>query len=301
FFTVFVVASILYALYDVMMVRRWEFTFPVDYTSITNCSRCGCIAMKKQHYIILATPRSGSTMLNYILCQHPDIGCTNEPLHNKLELLPRDLVGDSLDNIMRYLLRSVHKLDCNKVYGFKVFTDHLYEANIPLKDLIRILNKPKIILLYRKNILESFVSMKISQRTQIWNIHLDGPRRNLHLPPQNVTLTWGGYALWRSKIEKRWIEPLKEFNTYPNNMKTMVTYTDLTENRDVVIPKLVKFLGFKPQYFSPMNIKLNPESLEDKIANYGEFMAQLEKHNVSMYLDVAQMLRSIHKTNASKH
>ncbi|CAH1772505.1 unnamed protein product [Owenia fusiformis] len=149
FFTVFVVASIFYVLYAVMMVRRWEFTFPVDYTSITNCSRCGCTAMKKQHYIILAIPRSGSTMLNDIICQHPDIGCTDEPLHIE-ELLPRGLMGASSDNVMQYLLQSVHKLDCNKVYGFKVFTDHLYEANIPLKDLIRILNKPKIILLTEK-------------------------------------------------------------------------------------------------------------------------------------------------------
>ncbi|CAH1791932.1 unnamed protein product [Owenia fusiformis] len=274
---------------------RWTIQLDDDHPlmRLTGCGKCGCKVGEKKHYIMLTIPRSGSTMLHNIICQHPNISCIDEPLHKK-ELKPRGLFGDPIDSIMQHLHKSVNKLDCYQMHGAKIFTEHLSDANISLYDVIKTLKQPKIVLLYRRNILDSFVSLKSSQHSRIWNtfksespktVPFNGPKMKPP-PTQNISLSYKEFEHWRNLMKVTWKKPLKVFHNYTNHLKTVVTYTDITENGHETIPKLFKFLGFESEYFEPLTFKQNPHSLEQKIPNYSEFMTQLKENNISMYLDV---------------
>ena len=109
-------------------------------------------------FIILSEPRTGSTYLYSLLNCHAHVSCEGELLNHVYG--PRD---DPIGDVNRRLS------DLSQpVVGFKIFPEDLLYHQLSLIELVRRLDVKWVIVLWRENFLEMYVSLRIAQRTGVW-------------------------------------------------------------------------------------------------------------------------------------
>lgn len=138
--------------------------------------------MKK--FIILSQARSGSTLLNESIMQHPDLNVFGEIFnYHRGSSLFADKEGS---NILPHkeLKRLCSRENCIKAHneydGFKLLLCHVHN------DVKSYLKESLIILLRRKNLLARYVSHFVAQNTGIWvaEEHYQG---SVRINPKNAT------------------------------------------------------------------------------------------------------------------
>jgi hypothetical protein len=124
-------------------------------------------------YIILASPRSGSTFLVDQLNRSADLVCRGEILNPRYGVYG-DLTRSPPRRIALHIIATFHSLSVIfssvRAVGAKFFHDHLtmYGGSVCLGWLLGILDHPKVIFLRRENLLESYISLNIAFNTDIW-------------------------------------------------------------------------------------------------------------------------------------
>jgi LPS sulfotransferase NodH len=119
----------------------------------------------KVRFVIVSGPRTGSTWLKSQLCTHPDILCHDEVLlahfRRTRQPPPADIALGLLDEAFSSSYAFV---------GCKIHYEQLPEPPA-IDSFLR--NKTKTLHLIRRNILDIYLSKKISNRTKIWHVRDD--------------------------------------------------------------------------------------------------------------------------------
>ena len=218
-----------------------------------------------QKFIILSTPRTGSTLLQAYLNQHPGIFCQGEIYntdHLKLHGKPQKIKREQQEDVIKFLYTYGFGLHFAKLkaVGFKLFYRHFSKQN-RLWEHIAADTSIKIIHLNRENYLKTLVSHKIARKTNQWHDFKQRTGQN-----KSVTISKEELLQKHHQLRNAYQNSEKMFADHP--MLT-VKYSELTQKPDETMNAVFSFLCLKSHRIQPSGIvKQNPEPLKNLISNY---------------------------------
>jgi hypothetical protein len=157
----------------------------------------------------------------------------------------------------------------NRFVGSKFLTHQFGEVDIRFGDVIELLQFPKVIVIYRENALESYVSLQIAQKNGIW---------------------YSESGVNRETIEReRWRACLDVLDDdYPVHF---VTFERMTSDPQATLAEVFEFLGLEPCHVHSGSVRQNPLALEEKISNYRELNITGERDHGAPELNVQALRR----------
>ncbi|RWS06868.1 uncharacterized protein B4U79_00388, partial [Dinothrombium tinctorium] len=226
-------------------------------------------------FLILASPRSGSTLLTNFLKSSYEIDVAGELLNsnNSIEEHP-----------LNYLKREWRKMT-KKMKGFKLFPEQLVERNIRFDDLINTLDVKTVVVIWRKNILEQFVSLEIAEKTGVWHT-FDSPTTT-----EKIILNEDKLQDYVS-IQKQYWRMIAE--QWPLRVAPVfVNYEDLIQNTSSELKRifdalLCEFDGEVPPAYSA---KQNPAPLCEKVINWNELSETAKNIELNYENFLSELLR----------
>lgn len=227
-------------------------------------------------FIIVAAQRTGSTMIRLSLDSHPSVRCFGEEFHRKrkLEQCYRSYIKKSFRRKALHYLWSrqpvseyldwLYEQAAYDTIGFKLLYS---QANLNpwVMGYVR-RHRIRVVHIVRKNVLKKLVS-KIAKRSDGVSHSMQevADRRPVHVPVRTL--------IFRLKrISKRDADWTRRLSALPY---LKVSYEDFVSNPETP-KKILDFIGVdrdQPLH-SPLK-KLNPDRLEDIVANYEEVRERL--------------------------
>ena len=237
-----------------------------------------------RRFVIVSMMRTGSNLLQQklnaidgVIC-HGELLNQNEGVHPSLRHLTEGqspVVRPSLrtENPGEYLDAILDRTPAEHT-GFRIFPGH---HNPTLKALVEDPSVHKIILC--RNLLESYVSLRLAQQNNQWIINHAGTRKPW-VPVQIEPNEFKNYALRISAYYYHVISRcyLTGQQTTPINYKQI--------NDQETIDRLLQVFGGNRTYKAAAvtALRQNPEPLEQKIKNYAEIVKLLKQLDVADWL-----------------
>lgn len=230
--------------------------------------------MDYKKFIILGGPRTGSSYLSSLLRSHSQMVSYHELFHDS-DVITGYRKYDQSKNLnlkktrnndpKSFLDQFVFKgySDQIKMVGFKILHSQAKDNLKLVWDYLKQCPDLKIIFIWRKNILKSLVSLKISYLTDKWII-TDPSQSTDNLW---VRLNYKSCRMYFQMIDSAVAEYTKLFN---KNKKLTVHYEDLVDNLDSELIKIQKFLDVKPETLGSRLKKQNNRKLSEVLLNYSE-------------------------------
>ena len=221
-------------------------------------------------FLVLSSGRSGSTLLMQYLKCHPSISCSyTEPLHEET-LASEGLTGSNVTSstLINYLL--AHLLSWRRYSGCKIFCHQLELYRIPLAELLTALCDPPVVVLYRENLLETFVSLQLAFKTDVW--YSDEEREDC----ATVEVDFDEYRHYAETEFRRWKSILSTFATRKQNRLYFLSYEELSEKKEEILAEVFSFLRLPPCKTVAFSRKQNPADLAKKIPNFEELKEKLD-------------------------
>jgi len=210
-------------------------------------------------FVILSSGRSGSTFLIQLLNCHPEIVCKGELL-NRNYLQVHNLHGANSRVLINYILAS---LIPSKFWlpftGFKLFNEQLEFCSLHLKDLLTALFYPRMIVLYRESMLETYVSLQIAFKTDVWYSESNDIS-------EKTKIDWQEFVDYAKTEKARWKRSMMELSM--NNEVLFVSYEELIGDMNKTMARIFKFLNLDMCHVEAASKKQNPLPLQEKIINY---------------------------------
>jgi len=208
-------------------------------------------------FIILARSRTGSTFLEKLLNDHPNIQCEGELLNNLSGRSPKNIINSFFSNKQTSTLAA----------GYKIFYYHpndsdseeVWNLHLKLKNL-------KVIHLKRSNILRTVLSKQIASKTKQWSINNNSEKipieqKQIKLSIDESIEEFEKTRNWENDFDLK----------FKNHSLIEITYENLTSNTQKELEKVANFLKVKPFKTFKTSIKRqNTEPLEQIITNYQE-------------------------------
>ena len=226
----------------------------VKFSKITKNKLFGHKKYKK--FVVISRSRTGSTLLMALLNKHTNIICEGE--------LFKNLDNKSCAEIWHTLYNSKNKKI--KQVGFKLFYYHPFDEDKSVWDFIKKDTDISIIHLTRKNLLKSYVSQKIGEKTKQWTENVNRPH-NFDVSSKQIVLDF-----------KECLETFETISTFETNARQTfndreiieVTYEDLSTDYSQVMSRVLKQLNLPNEELVTVLKKQNPEPLKKLILNYEE-------------------------------
>ena len=227
--------------------------------------------------LVLSSGRSGSTLLVNSLAFHPRISIQGELLEEEAtKTLPKD--PSRLLTYIQASLFTIRNLFAFDAWpfvaysGFKIFNEQLERTGIALPSLIDAMNRPKVIVLYRRSLLETFVSLENAFRTKEWFRAPDDPLVRKAKP---LHVDWDRFVEFATTERRRWSTSLRALNACPVD-KLFVSFEDLVENQDNELARIFSHLHLEPCEVGVVSVRQNPGRLCDKVANFDEIRRRMD-------------------------
>ena len=248
-------------------------------------------------FVIFTLPRTGSTLLSKSLNRHPEIFCDDEIFHfsfrdyfspNQFHFLKLRFLPKKINYITNYpftylrLKKFLDRYFTNKpgenfkARGFKL----MYYQTFYMPGLVSYLKKNniKIILLLRENILRNALSDLRARATGIYHNQDDNEEERsglekLHVDIKELQQKMNGIVQQNKKLAEV-VSNMDHINIYYEDF----TYWDKTMNN------IEGFLHVSAAAISAGAKKLNPDDLEDMIANYDEVENWLKQNNYAEFI-----------------
>lgn len=229
-------------------------------------------------FIILSSARSGSTLLVHLLNCHNSIKCYGELL-NRDELRKRNIKYTNRMDIVRHIMARLLPWNPFLPYtGFKLFNEQLEYCDISINMILHYLHNPPLIILYRKSLMELYVSLKIAELNNVWSSETTANSVSINVDWQDLLDHCIGE-------KQRWKATL---SSIPRSCKVLfISYEDLADNHEGTVKLVAKFLGMDPAncgHVQTRFIKQNPLPLMKKVSNFSEIMEQAQMQDFSFNL-----------------
>lgn len=224
-------------------------------------------------FFILTRPRTGSNLLL-------DYLNSNKGILSRSEVF-RNLCGKDHRKMLNKLFRRYPFYI--KAVGFKVFYDHpLDSPRTSLWDDLAENESIKVIHLDRENILRSFVSQKIAEKTNIWLNKRSGKasdwkanEKNIQLNAEELEREFEKTRRWQHEGEER----------FKRHQVLQISYEDLTRNSDDTFIEVCNFLEVPFQKPRTTLKRQNPEKLGELIGNYQEMKDHFKNSEFACFFE----------------
>lgn len=229
------------------------------------------IPYMNRSFVIVSSGRSGSTLLVQLLNTNKRILCGMEPLNREL-LDKHQLRSADSRTLINYMLAMLLPINLWLRYtGFKLFNEQLEYCNLGLHEVALGLHHPPIIVLYRENLLETYVSLKIAFQNNIWY-------SEKQVNDCCIVVDWEDFCLYAEGERMRWKKTMTDLR---GMKKIVISFDELTgsQQRETMY-RLFTFLDLEVNHGAPIvpcSVRQNPQKLEKKIVNYHEIMERV--HN----------------------
>jgi len=213
----------------------------------------------QRNFLLLGAARSGTTLLvDYLNC-HPRIRCRSEILNPHFEVYgnPR-------------------KMDCNRLRlhveanfvkrpgiwaGAKILTYQLDEMDVSLGDLLEVLCRPAVIVLYRREVIEQFMSLKMAEHTNVWHSTKSGRACLIEADlDEFVSFAEREHRMWKTNVA-----------ALAGAEVLYLSYEQLAADPAQSMNNVFRFLQLPPMPVHSVFVKLNPQPLAERLANYEAF------------------------------
>lgn len=212
--------------------------------------------IRRDNFLVLSSVRSGTTMMVEYLNCCPQVRCHGEilgPGHffygYPYRMGPRRL----LTHVESFFVKRPGRLA-----GAKIMTFHLDELPISLDDLLETLHQPKVIVLYRANVLDQFISLQLAERHNHW--HLTRPRevRPIWIDPDEC-------LAFVQRERRMWHENLA---TLAGRGAHVLSYEYLARRPELAMREVFGYLGVHPATVRTQYVPTNPKPAWQKVTNY---------------------------------
>lgn len=222
--------------------------------------------------VILGGQRTGSSLLLWQLRTHPKIELEGE--------LFRLLRGASCESVWdRYFGK---KLPWLKYAGFKIFYYHPEDSNDrEVWKRIEGDTDIRIIHITRHNLLRTYVSKLIAEKTGAWNSNQEKAQTG---PEDKKVTIDADDCLKVFRQTKKWEDEYGE-KRFPEHPYMHLTYEQLTADLQKQMNSILDFLEMSRMTVKSTLKKQNPEPLSELILNYGELSKQLLNSEFSYLLE----------------
>ncbi|MFO0566277.1 MAG: sulfotransferase [Polyangiaceae bacterium] len=228
-----------------------------------------------QRFVVLAHPRSGSTLLIAGLEQHPELTVHNELLTTTEDEASRRRLysvagrflhdgGDEAD-----FLRHVYAASAqSRATGFKLMHHHASRAGSTVWDFFESDPELGVIHVYRDDALETLISERVAQKTGIWNVVGDGPLPDEPPPftiePAEARARFDELEAWRRQARRRFA---------PHPFLELEYRSDLVSDFGGSMARVFEFLGVPPVPVTEKLARLRRLRPAEQVANFAELAA----------------------------
>ncbi len=120
----------------------------------------------KDPVFIVATRRSGSNLLLDYLKSIPNTSFKAEILNSRMSYgIRRRFI--SKRTVLRHIAHSINYSE-HRIFGTKLISSQMQTHGIVLQDLKNLFPSVRFIILYRQSLLDQFISLKIAEKTNVW-------------------------------------------------------------------------------------------------------------------------------------
>lgn len=228
-----------------------------------------------QKLVILGRQRTGSSLLMRLLHAHPKIDMQSEVF--------RLLQGKSSRTVWKNTFSK--KLPWIKYAGFKLFYNHPDDStDREVWDILDAETDVKIIHIKRKNILRTYISKLVAEKTGAWNSSQEKDEKKSLDKKVFVDID---HCL-------RELRTLKELETeygpqkYSHHAYIELFYEDLVDNTGAELDRLFSFLELDTHSIEKRKLNLkrqNPEKMKNLVINYEEFEQSISSSEFATLLD----------------
>jgi LPS sulfotransferase NodH len=206
--------------------------------------------------IVLSSGRSGSSLLVNYLNSNRYIDCHGEILSS--EHCYGNLEGKSTTELRAHVV-SFFRRRSTAYVGAKFLTHQFEELKITIEDVLEVLREPKVLLLYRSNLLETYVSLLIAQENNIW--YSSDTVNHISVPVNQQE-----FLDYVSVQRSRWRRCLQSI--CGRAPLFYMTYEELVEAPRESMDRAFAFLDVPPAPIYTKSVKQNPQSFREKVSNY---------------------------------
>lgn len=233
------------------------------------------LPLMNRSFVILSSGRSGSTLLRLLLNCHPGI-CQLGEILNREELDRFKLRGYSRSGLIDYILARLLPAKPWLPYtGFKVFHEQLEFCSLPLGDVLKALYNPPVVVLYRENLLETFVSLKIAFLTDVW--YSDDKTNDC-----SIEVDWEEFQEFADGEKRRWRNNMTFLSNYKRIM--FISFEELITRQTETVTMVFEFLNVECYEATISSKRQNPLPLDIKVSNYKEISERIASLNYDIRL-----------------
>ena len=217
----------------------------------------------RRNFLILSSARCGTMIFTHYLNRHRKISCAGEILGQNGICYgdPWSLTPERL----RLHVRSYFVKRPGVLAGAKILTYHLDELPIKMADLVELLHRPKVLVLYRESLLDQYVSLKLAERGGLWHAWKPvAAEEPIHLDPAS-------YLRYADRERRMWRQSLAALDGCDVHY---LTYEALTNCAQETMRGVFEFLGLQSCAVKSRLVRLHPGPLLSKLSNYQEFVQQ---------------------------
>ena len=215
-------------------------------------------------FVVLAQPRTGSSLLIGSLRQHPRIRCRDEVINIHQADRFRDCPLGGRERLL-------HCLDPREgmAVGVKLHADQPYpdrEHSSEWESAWDALSEDpgiRVICLFRQNLIAQLASFKIARLLDQWGIQDSGDRPVVELPHDE--LLW--FRKWNQVAYQSRLGRLTQHHILP------VTYEQLTSAWDTTLEQIQKFLEVNVVSLRQSHPKGETRTLEEVVQNFSQLSA----------------------------
>ena len=214
-------------------------------------------------FFILGTPRSGSSLLVSYLNSNPEVFFGGEVLSHldPMGIRRRWVSKKAALNHLHHFLNAQNHPVC----GAKIFFWHLEMRKISLKELCEAFPAAKWLILYRKNILDQYLSHKIAFKTGRWIQYRSADHPKLGRIQMKLVLRSAlGYCnrIWRNYEKTLGIPEIGKRSLW-------ISYEELTNKPQILFDrKIFPFLALDSQRVTARTLKQNIWQVPEILTNY---------------------------------
>ncbi len=221
--------------------------------------------------VILGKQRTGSSLLVTLLRSHPHLELKGEAF--------RLLYGNSCRSVWNENFGK--KLPWLKYMGFKLFYNHPDDSeDREVWDFIKNDTTIRIIHIKRKDLLRTYVSKLIAEKTGAWRSSQE--KKGVDFKKQVEIDIEDCIDNLRNSVQ---VETEFGIAMFPNHPYLELTYEELTTDIQGTMSKVLEFLEVKKiKVNSPLK-RQNPEGLNELVSNYDDLAEALRKTEFGYLVD----------------
>lgn len=217
---------------------------------------------------ILSSPRTGSSLLGKLLSSHSEIEDLGEVLNQRIARgLNHRACGRSpvIRHIKQHLAYSRSKYAVVKLHF-----NHLQRRNVQLKDLFPEFPHATWILLYRNNLIEQFVSLKLATHTRVFT-----DRRRTD---ETIELNIQEWKLFVQQEQDLIASTCSYFSSCAENRHIVIDYESLSNDSTEAFYAICKNIGLPDQDVEPLTMqKQETRPISRVISNFDDVHEILEE------------------------